>query len=248
MHLRELSRLPAGIVVSVLLAAFAAVWSVANISLFPPGLQPRALEMATASTQAVVDTPYSAVLDLRQSTSDIIGLKNRAVLIGTLMGSTEVRAAIARRVGIPAASLQVVAPRTPDQPRPIEQSGAKPGPGDLLKSTDQYRLDIQANPTVPLLNIDAQAPTATAAQTLADGAVSGLGDYLRGLAASDKAPRGAQVRLRQLGAAKGRVINRGVQLQVMFVVFMLVFALSCVAAILVARVWRGWQLAGAAEH
>lgn len=248
MHLRELSRLPLGIVVSALLAAFAAVWSVASIGLSPPALKPRAMEMASASTEVVVDTPDSAVLDLRQATNDILGLKNRAVLIGTLMASAEVRAAIARRVGIPAARLQVVAPRTPEQPRPIEQSGAKPGPGDLLKSTDQYRLDVQANPTVPILNIDAQAPTDKAAQQLADGAVAGLGDYLRALAASNGTPKAMRVELRQLGAAKGQIINKGVQVQVMLVVFMLVFAFSCAATILVARVRRGWRLAGAAAH
>jgi len=248
MHLRELSRLPLGIVVSALLAAFAAVWSVADISLAPPGLSPRSLEMATASTQVVVDTPYSTVLDLRQRTDDILALKNRAVLIGTLMASAEVRAAIGRRVGLPADSIQVVAPRTPQQPRPVKQSGAKPQPNDLLKSTDQYRLDVQANPTVPLLTIDAQAPTPKSAQKLADGAVSGLGDYLRQVAASDNPPKNVKVTLRQLGAAKGSVINKGVQLQVVFVVFTLVFAFSCAATVMLARVRRGWLVASAAEQ
>ena len=247
MHLRELSRLPLGIVVSALLAAFAAAWSVASISLSPPGLTPRAMEMASASTQVVVDTPYSAVLDLRQATNDIIGLKNRAVLIGTLMASAEVRAAIAQRVGIPAGRLEVVAPRTPEQPRPIEQSGAKPGPGDLLKSTDQYRLDIQANPTVPILNIDAQAPTDKAASSLPTGP-SRASATTCARSRPPRTPKAMRVELRQLGAAKGQVINKGVQVQVMLVVFMLVFAFSCAATILVARVRRGWRLAGAAAH
>jgi hypothetical protein len=244
MHLRELSRLPAAMAASALLAAFAAVWSVASISLLPPGLEPRTLNMATASAQVVVDTPHSAVLDLRQGTDDILPLKNRAVLIGTLMGSATVRADIARRAGVPTERLEVVAPRTPQQPRPVEQSGAKKGPGDLLESTDQYRIDIQANPTVPLLNIDAQAPTAESARRLANAAVAGLGDFLRRVAASEKTPKAMQVDLRQLGTAQGRVINGGIQLQVMIVVFTLVFALSCGAAMLIARVRRGWRLAG----
>jgi hypothetical protein len=243
MHLRELVRLPIGVVLaSALLATFAAVWSVASISLFPPGLKSRGEGIATAQTQVVVDTPYSAVLDLRQPTNDIDGLKNRAVLIGTLMSSTDVRGDIARRAGIPVERLHVVAPRTPEQPRPVQDSSAKPGPGDLLKSTDQYRLDVQANPTIPLLTIDAQAPTAQASQRLANAGISGLRDYLKGLAASDGAPNGLQVRLRQLGAARGSVINQGVQAQVAIVVFALVFLLSLLAAMLIARVRRGWQL------
>jgi len=248
MHLRELARLPGGVLVSALLAASAAIWSVAGVSLFPPGLKPRAEEMATAETQVVVDTPYSAVLDLRQPTNDVDALKNRAVLIGTLMASTDVRADIARRASIATERLRVVPPRTPDQPRPIQQSAAKPGPRDLLKSTDQYRLDVQASPTIPLLTIDAQAPTAKTAQALADASVTGLRDYLVGLAAADKAPTRLQVRLRQLGAAKGIVINRGIQVQVMLVVFLLVFAVSCGATMVIARVRRGWQIAAIAEH
>lgn len=246
MHLRELSRLPLGIVVSALIAAFAAIWSVADIRLDPPGLTPRALEMATASAQVVVDTPKSSVVDLRQSTYDILPLKNRATLIGTLMASQAVRADIARRAGLPTERLQVVAPRTPQQPRPIEQSGAKKGPGDLVASTDQFRLDVQANPTVPLLNIDAQAPTAEEAQKLANAAIQGLGDFMARVAASDSTPGKQEVQLRQLGATKGTVINKGIQLQVVLVVFTIVFALACAATVLIARVRRGWQLAGAA--
>lgn len=247
LHLRELLSLRVGVAASVLLAAFAAVWSVANISLFPPGLHSRALNIASAQAQVVVDTPRSAVLDLRQDTNDIEPLKNRAVLIGTLMASAAVRADIAHRAGVPADRLQIVAPRTPEQPRPIEQSGKKKGPGDLVKSTDQYRLDVQSNPTVPLLTIDAQAPTAKAAQGLANASVAGLGDYLAGLASSEKTPKQTEVRLRQLGTAKGTVINHGVKLQVVLVVFSLVFALSCAATVLIARVARGWQLAGIPE-
>jgi hypothetical protein len=248
MHLRELARLPIGIVISVLIAAFAAVWSVATISLLPPGLKARALTMATASAQIVVDTPYSAVLDLRQPTYDIVPLKNRAVLIGTLMASEAVRADIAHRAGLATERLQVVAPRTPLQPRPIEQSGAKKGPGDLLASTDQFRLDVQANPTVPLLNIDAQAPSADEAEKLANAAVAGLGDFMSRVAASDHTTAKQRVRLRQLGTTKATVINKGIQVQVVLVVFTLVFAVACAASVLMARVRRGWQLAGAAAQ
>jgi hypothetical protein len=138
-----------------------------------------------------------------------------------------------------------VAPRTPDQPRPIEDSGKKKGPGDLLASTDQFRLDVQANPTVPLLTIDAQAPSAAQAEKLANAAVSGLGDFMSRVAASDQGSANHEVRLRRLGTTKGTVINHGVRLQVAFAVFLVVFLFACAASVLIARVRRGWQLAGA---
>jgi hypothetical protein len=163
------------------------------------------------------------------------------------MASEAVRADIAHRAGLPIDRLQVVAPRTPQQPRPVEESGHKKGPGDLLASTDQYRLDVQANPTVPLLNIDAQAPTAREAQALANAAITGLGDFMQRVAASDHTPAGQEVRVRQLGATKGTVINKGFPMQVMFVVFSLVFAFACAASVFIARVCRGWRLAAATQ-
>lgn len=245
MHLRELAGRPLGVVASILLACFAAAWSVAHVSVLPPRLESRELEMATAYTQVVVDTPHSVVMDLRQGTHDLGPLKNRAVLIGTLMASSPVRAYIARRAGIPIERLHVAAPRTPEQPRPVDRSGSKRGPRDLLKSTDQYRLEIQANPSVPLLNVTTQAPTAEVAEELANAAVAGLDDYMRQLAARERTPRAMRVEIRQLGAAEGTVINRGIQLQVVGVVFILVLALSSAVTVLLARVRRGWQLAGA---
>jgi hypothetical protein len=241
MHLRELWRQPLGLAVSVIVALVAAVWSVADIGILPPRLEPRAVEMATAYTEVVVDTRYSSVTDLRQATDDIQPLRNRAVLIGTMMGTAPVRAHIARRAGVPVDRLQIVAPRTPQQPRPVLENGAKKGPGDLFKSTDQYRLDIQVNPTVPFLDIYAQAPTAEASEQLANAAVDGLDDYLRKWASSDRTPEAMQVRLKQQGSARGEVINEGVQLQVVFVVFCVVFGLSSAVLIMIERVRRGWQ-------
>ena len=79
MRIRSLWHLRAGVIARLVLALFAAVVSVEKVSLSPPGLQPRSLEMATATTHVVVDTPTSAMLDLRQDTYSLEGLTNRAV-------------------------------------------------------------------------------------------------------------------------------------------------------------------------
>ena len=81
-RLRNLWHLRAGVVASLAVAALVSAWSVQRISLFPPSLTPRSLEMATASTHVVVDTPTSSILDLRQDTYSLEGLTNRAVLLG----------------------------------------------------------------------------------------------------------------------------------------------------------------------
>jgi hypothetical protein len=245
MNLRELSRLRLGVVLSAFVALLAAVSSVADISVLPPKLTPRSLEMATATTQVVVDTPNSALVDLRQGADDIQSLKNRAVLVGNVMGSPPVRAFIARRAEVPVESVQVVTPRTPQSPRPRADNGQKKGPSDLLRSTDQYRLDIQANPTVPVLDIYAQAPTAEGSEALANAAVDGLRDYLRELAGSERTPLETQVQIRQLGRARGGVLNEGVAYQAALLSFVVVFAVCSAVALGIARIRRGWVLAGA---
>jgi hypothetical protein len=245
-HLRELLRLRVGVTASLLLAVLAAVWGVADISLTPPKLTPRSLKMGTAFTQVVVDTPKSAILDLRQQTYDIESIKNRAVLVGNVMASPPVLTSIARRANVRADALQIVTPRTPAEPRPRAELGDKKGPGDILESTNQYRLDIQANPTVPVLDVYAQAPSAAAAEQLANAAVDGLGDYLRELAGSQRTPEEMQVELRQLGRARGEVINDGIELQVAVVLFLLVFAVSSAAVVVISRVRQGWVAAEAA--
>jgi hypothetical protein len=246
-RMRRLSHLKAGVTVSLVLALFAAVWSVQKVSVSPPGLSPRSLEMATASTHVIVDTPTSALLDLRQDTYSLEALTNRAILLGNVMASGPVRREIAKRAGIPIERLQISAPLTRQQPQARVESGNEKHMSDILASTDQYHLSIQANPTVPMLDLYAQTPKAESAERLANAAVDELSTYLRGLADSEQTPQKDQIQLMQLGRATGAVINGGVHWQVALLAFFLTFAASCATAIFVSRVRQGWRQAAQDE-
>jgi hypothetical protein len=240
-HLRELWQLRIGLVVSLLLALFAALWSVGKVGLFPPSVTPRKLEIAAASTRVLVDTPKSAVLDLSVSTYDFTAYTNRSLLVGNIMASTPVRRYIARRARVPADILQVAGPVTPDFPRQLASSGEKHS-SDILKSPDEYRLSVQANPTVPVVDVYAEAPTAEAAQLLANGAVDGMKDYLRDLGSAQSIAPDEQVHLEQLGRAKGGVLDPGISTKVALLTFLLVFGASSVAVLALVRVHEGWVL------
>jgi hypothetical protein len=246
-RMRRLWRLRAGVIVCLAVALFAALWSVEKINLSPLGLSPRSLEMASASTHVVVDTPKSALLDNRQDTSGLEGLTERAVLLGNVMSSGEVRVQIAKATKIPAEVLQIDAPLTRAQPRPLAQSGTEKHTSDILKSTDQYRLSILANPTVPVLDIYAQTPTAASAAALANAAVDSLRDYLGRLAVSEQTPETQQIRLVQLGRAQGAVINGGIRWQVALLAFALTFAAACATLVFLARVREGWRMETGSE-
>jgi hypothetical protein len=233
---------------SAVIAAVVATWSVADISLAPPGLKSRSLEMATGTTHVVVDTPKSSIVDLRQNTYSFEALTQRAILLGNVMANGPVREAIAESAGVPVDVLQVAAPLTSRQPRAQVGSANQKRAGDLLKSTDQYRLSIQANPTVPVLDIYSQAPTAESAEILANSAVDSLREYLADLAARKDISADDQIQLVQLGRARGKVINDGVDWQVAFLAFLLTFAISCATVIFFARVRQGWRMAALAER
>jgi hypothetical protein len=244
-HLHELWGLRRGVAVGALIATLIAMWTLYDIRLWPPALQSRALEMGTASTRVLVDTPRSLVLDLSVQTGDMDALTNRALLVGNVMASSPVRAYIARRAGVPVTRLKVSSPITRQWPRPLAQSGEKKSTRDILNSPSEDRLSLKVNPTVPVIDIFAQGATAEAAEALANGAVIGMRDYLEALAARQGTAADQQVKLQQLGRAKGSVINQGVSATIALFAFLIVFALSCGAVLFLARVRRGWMIEAA---
>jgi hypothetical protein len=230
------------VAVSTAVALLVAIWSVEKVSLFPPGLAPRSLEMAAASSEVLVDTPRSALVDLRQDTYQLSALTNRAVLVGNVMASAQVRESIARRANVPAEQLRVEPPLTPKQPRVIAENGNGKGTGDILKLNDQYRLAIRANPTVPILQIYSQAPTAESAEALTNAAVAAMQTHLARLAGTDQTPMDEQIRLVQLGKAHGGVINSGIEWQVAILAFILAFAAAFGAIMFLGQTVTRWRL------
>jgi len=243
-----LSRHRVGVAFSALLAVLAAVWTINEISLFPPSMHSRALEMASASTEVVIDTPDSTLLDLRQDTYSFEALRNRAVLLGSVMASAPLSADIARRAQIPPGVLQVAAPRTPEQPRTVVGAGAERRATDILKDNEQYRLSIQVNATVPILNIYSQTPDARSAARLANAAVATLQARLATLARSERTPDNVQIRLLQLGRAKGEVVNGGVAWTAALLTALLTFAFASATVIFLARMGAGWRMQARAEQ
>lgn len=235
-------------VASVLLALLAALWSIGDVRLFPPGFKSDSLEMGSASTHVLIDTPRSALLDRRQDVTSLQGLSDRTLLLGNIIAREPVREFIAKRAGIPMQTLQITPPLTPRQPRAPVDADTQKSASDILRSNDEYRLSIEANPTVPLLDIYAQTGDAATAAVLANAAVDGLRNYLTELARERNTPLADQIRLVQLGRAQGESINEGVGIQVALLAFIVVFAMSSATVVFLARIRQGWQVAVLAER
>jgi hypothetical protein len=236
--MRQLWRLKLGTGLSLVLALLAAVWSVSQSG----------LEMATAHTEVLVDTPQSIMTNLRENSYSIDGLVNRAVVLGNVIASTPVEARIAQRANVPAALLRIQAPITPRVASlPLDSQDSR-SITDILKSNEQYRIAINANPTVPMLDIYAQAPSAQSAAALANAAVDELKAYLGALASSQATPADDEIRIEQLGRATGMVINPGVKYQAALLVFILTFLLACATTIFISRIRAGWRVEALSER
>ena len=246
-HLRELWRTPVLAAACALVSLLAAVSSVAQISLAPPGLHAREMEMAAASTRVLVDAPSPSVLDLSVSVNDFEGMKNRALLVGNIMAAAPVREYIARRAGIAPEQLQVSSPVTPEWPRPLAINGNPKHTTDIAKSPDEHRVSIRVNPTVPIIDVYAQSPDLASARHLADATVRGMQDYLRDEGAREAVPASSQVRLEQLGRSTGDLLNPNVSYSAALLVFLLTFAATSGLVVLTRRILRGWREQGDAD-
>lgn len=246
-RLWKLSRAKWWVAAAAAVALVVALFSVFSVSLSPLAVTPRALQMASAETSVIVDTPRSAVLDLRQNTYGIQALTQRAVLIGNVIANGAVRDAIASQAHVPLDLLEIEAPVTPQQPTPAVGSPSNSVKA-ITKSNDQYRISVSADATVPMLTIYAQAPSAATAAALANSSVTQLRTYLGHLSATQQIPSKDQIRLLQLGQAHGTVINKGIYWQIGVLVFLVVFALACAGVIFARRVREGWKLAALAEQ
>jgi hypothetical protein len=240
MRLYELWRLRVGLIVSLVIALFASVLTSYRVSLFPPGVHPKAMAMAEASTQILVDNPKSVLLDLSVGTVQLDQMTQRALVLGNIITSAPVRDDIARRVHLPARVIQISGPLTPQYPRPIANDPQdQRSTTDLLRSNNQYRINVNANPTVPILDIYTEASSPKTAENLANAAVAGLRDYLSGVAGVNGAAE--ETRLDQLGRAQAGSVTGSVNGEVAGLVFFFVFVFSSIGALVVARMIRGWR-------
>jgi hypothetical protein len=250
-HLRELSKLRGGLIASAVLALAVAFTSIYKIGLLPPKIQPRALELGAATTQVIVDTPVSQAADLSNINSDplaMLALNTRADLLGNVMASTPVRSYIARLVGVDASQIQATTPITANVPRSVTEPPSAARATDLVASTDHYKIDIQVDPTVPVITIASEGPSEDSAVRLANAAVQGLRQYLTDLSLRQNVPPSRQVKLEQLGPAHGGVVNKGMAVEVAMLVFLGVFGICCCAVLFLSRARQGWSIAKLSER
>ena len=234
MHLREVWQhkiaLATVIVVALLVGA-----RVYGFGLLPPsGLKSTEGE---ATARVLVDTPESTAVDLRQSTYNLEELNNRAKLVGNAIGTGEVREMIGEKVGVSPTEISLQTPLTTEY-------AEKDGVG--IEPTTAYRLDVQADPTVPVIDIVGAAPTEGEAAALVAATTSSLVEYVAGLPKGEDG--GKEVRLvpRPLGNVESHPLTQPGKAVSAFVAFLFILVIGSATVVFVSRQRREYRRASEA--
>lgn len=131
--------------------------------------------VAAATARVMIDTRVPLIATTHASGQDTI--VQRAVFVATQMDSDSMSAKIAQAAGIPRDDLTVVVPVLP----PLEELSLLPDgqlPTVAAKDTQiprtPYVVSLNPSYTVPIVDIDTAAPTATAALALARATTSAM--------------------------------------------------------------------------
>jgi hypothetical protein len=233
----------AGIAVCALVALFFAVWNVDTISLRPPGLAPRDLQLAGAETHLLIDRQTSTVTDHNADGTDFDSLNRRASLLANMLTGESVRSDAARHMGIDPALVGGVAPITLDVPIALTSPDSERRATDIQLSTYPYRLDAESRQVSPMIDLYTRAPTVALAERLADEAVASLRRQVDAMTAQSGLDLAHELKIEQLGPARGAVLTSHMRPVIALLTFVVSFAILLGLLLVATRARRGWALA-----
>jgi hypothetical protein len=147
-----------------------AVGAVLAVALGVLAMQGSSSRLGVASASVVLDTPSSQLIDAAPLGADT--LASRAALLGDLLGSDSLRPRIAETMRLPQDKVAVTAPyrvappiATPLPERALEAAAITPEP---------YVLAVQSPTELPVIAIDASAPSRADAERLVKVAIEVL--------------------------------------------------------------------------
>ena len=231
-------RLLIGVVaISCLAGLLTAGLATGRLSLLPPKLKPSPISVAAAQTHALVDSAPPSSIQRRGLKQDFDTLIKHAELLGRALVSPPVLDRIAVRSDLPKGSIGGSARTTADVPEALVEPGSEERAADISRSNRLYGVEAQARPTAPVIDVYTRAPSAEEAVRLANAAVPALRGYLRALAADQGLADTKVIRVKQIGDARGGIVNAKASAAVGFLAFFVGF-LVCGGLVLFFR-WLG---------
>jgi len=227
--------------VSAIVATLATAASLATFSLFPPGIQMRNLADGGAVTHAAIDLPPG------RRPASLTGFESQAKrmnLIANLMTGEPVLDRVARLIGADPEQISATTQITENVSRSFIEPDAERRAAEIRASHDPYKLEIQARPSLPVIDVYAQAPSVGAAERLADASIQAANGYLRDLAKREGDAGRAPVTLTRLSAAQGETLDPTARPLIALLTFLVAFLVCFGLLVALAQVRRGWLRAG----
>lgn len=168
-----------------------------NVQASSPFVVEKSEPAARATTQLFVDFRESSITDATRTPD---ALSSRAAIYAQLAQGDSVARGAAKYAGVPEGSFVVAS-------RVLTAKESASGVGDALGGGGQPAVTFTAVGGAPVINVEAQAPTADVAVRLADGASRSLREFLVNFSSTQRTPSRDQIRLRQLGGARGEVVS-----------------------------------------
>jgi uncharacterized protein (UPF0333 family) len=233
-------KLLVGVVLVVAIAA--AIFSSYRIS--SGGLESRSLAVAAASSQILVDSPDSTLVQGAEL-GTFEALATRAKIYGQYLASLAARKEISKLSGVPARAIATSGPFSSATGQTAYSSQtSEERAGELLQEGAQNRLVFTAQEGVPILTVDAQSASSDTAIALASASFKTLENYVE----ADGKPVRQGVTVRELGAPEGGTLGGSNNMILMVLAFFLVFLLGCAAILLVPTFAQRWRALDDVEY
>jgi hypothetical protein len=231
--LLKLWKLRLWVAIGVVLGVFAAAGSIATS---------HTTVYANASTQMLVDSPDSA---LANAGVDLTGYVSRANVFARLATSAEALQYIGQAAGIPGNLIAATGPTEINGSAIAAHAPVAIQGGKDLPAPATYKLSFLQNPDLTTVDVYAEAPTTAQALRLANGAVTGLANFVNYLDGSN-VPISKRIEIRQLGGATGGIVDSGASKKIALLIFCAVLAMWCGIVLFASRL--GAQLRAAKQN
>jgi hypothetical protein len=181
-----------------------------------------------AHTQILVNEPKPGILSTQSGVNNYTWLNNGALLLGNILTSDPGDDYVAKAAHVPVTDITFDDPQSYFLPSP----DALPKPG-----TPPYTVTAVSDPSVPMIDVYATAPTQAMASRLVNAAYTGLHDYLYGPGSTGT----FQLQITQLG--HGHAVDAGSPAPIKGAIehFLLYFALFAFVGLSLRRSLRTWR-------
>jgi hypothetical protein len=236
------------LLVSTFVGLLTAILALYHVTLKPPFLHSRELQIGAAQTVVMINAKGTDITALAPGVDALDGLTSQANLVAEVMTTDPVLQRIGHLIGVPASQIEADAPVTAAVPRTIIEPDSGANAMALISAPDHYKLQIQVDPVSPIMHIYTQAPSAAAALSFATATVRALREYLNQLSGSRGVASPNRILIDQLGPPWGGVANSNAVKELGLLAFITGFAISLILITVGSRIRQGWRLAsGGAE-